>query len=133
MEHRIDITRVTHGAYGVDYQGERIGQWRVPSCDAARWLIAHGKAERLDTLIMARDGVPAMRGGVGWLADRTVTENDKVSPRWSKWRPFVALPSDRPATVCGGVADALLGEILTGHALRRLGRLTASAAQPSPL
>jgi hypothetical protein len=28
MEHCIEITRVTHSAYAVDYQGERIGQGR---------------------------------------------------------------------------------------------------------
>jgi hypothetical protein len=111
MKHFIEINRVTHSVYAVDYQGERIGQWRDPSCDAARWLLANGKAERSDTLIMTRGGKPAMRGGVGWLADRTVTENDKVSPRWAKWRPFGGLPSDRPATVCGSAADGHLGEI----------------------
>jgi hypothetical protein len=29
MEHYIEITRVSHSASVVDYQGERIGQWRV--------------------------------------------------------------------------------------------------------
>jgi hypothetical protein len=104
MQHRINITRVTHSAHAVDYEGKRIGQWRVPSCEAARWLLAHGKAERADTLIMEHDGVPALRGGIGWLADRTVTENDKIGPRWGKWRPFAGLPSDRPAPVCGSPA-----------------------------
>ena len=95
MQHRIDITRVTRSAHAVTYEGERIGQWRVPSCEVARWLIAH-KAQRSDTLIMTHDGAPAMRGGIGWLAERTVTENDKIGPRWSKWRPFGGLPSEAP-------------------------------------
>jgi hypothetical protein len=84
-----------------------------PSCDAARWLLANGKAARSDVLVICHAGRPAMRGNVGWLADRSVTENDKVSPRWAKWRPFQIKPSDRPATVCGSAADALLDEILT--------------------
>ena len=53
-----------------------------------------------------------MRGNVGWLADRTVSENDRTSPRWAKWRPFEMKPTDRAATVCGSAADALLDEIL---------------------
>jgi hypothetical protein len=36
--------------YAADYQGERIGEWRVPECDAARWLLANGKAARSDVL-----------------------------------------------------------------------------------
>jgi hypothetical protein len=112
VEHRIEITRVTHSAYAVTYQGERIGQWLLPTCDGARWLLVNGKAERSDTLIMCREGRPAMRGGVGWFADRTVTENEKVSPRWSKWRPFVALPANRPATVCGSAAGGRFEELV---------------------
>jgi hypothetical protein len=111
MIHSIEITRASHSAYAADYRGERIGQWRVPECDAARWLLANGKADRSDILVTTRSGRPAMRGGVGWLADRTVAENDKVSPRWAKWRPFEVKLSDRPATLFGGVADGPLGEM----------------------
>jgi hypothetical protein len=110
MQHRIDITRVTHSAHGVTYQGEHIGQWRVPSCEAARWLLAHGKAQRSDLLIMTLDGAPAMRGGIGWLADRTVTENDKIGPRWSKWRPFAGLPSEGAPWCAVSVAGGQVAE-----------------------
>jgi hypothetical protein len=112
MQHFVEITRVRPGAYAADYQGERIGEWRVPECDAARWLLANGKAARSDVLVTTRAGRPAMRGAVGWLADRAVSENEKTSPRWAKWRPFEMKPADRPATVCGSAADARFGEIL---------------------
>jgi hypothetical protein len=119
MEHRIEITWarrwngaawVGHGLYFADYQGQRIGEWRVPQCDGARWLLANG-ADRSDILVTTRSGRPAMRGGVGWFADRTIVENEKVSPRWAKWRPFEIRASDRPATVCGASAGGHLGEM----------------------
>jgi hypothetical protein len=116
LQHRINITRVTHSAHAVDYEGERIGQWRVPSCEAARWLLAHGKAERADTLLMAHDGAPALRGGIGWLADRTVAENDKIGPRWSKWQPFAGLPSEGAPRCAVSVAGGQVGKKWSGYA-----------------
>jgi hypothetical protein len=104
MEHRIEIAAVKH-KYAASYQGERIGEFRVPECDAARWLLANGHAARDDTLTICRNGSPAMIGGVGWLADHTVEENEKVSPRWRKFRPFGLKPADGPATVCGSAQE----------------------------
>jgi hypothetical protein len=104
MDHRIEIAAVKH-KYAVTYRGERIGEFRVPECDAARWLLANGKAARADTLTVCRNGQEAMTGGVGWLADHTVEENEKVSPRWRKFRPFGVKPSDGPTTVCGSAPD----------------------------
>ena len=113
--HRIEISSARrrsgsggwtgHGSSYAEYQGERIGEFRVPECDAARWLLANGKAVETDTLVTTRNGRPAMTGAVGWLADHTVTENEKVSPRFAKWRPFSMAASDRPATVCGSAQD----------------------------
>ena len=34
-----------------------------------------------------------MSGNVGWLADHTVEENDKTSPRWIKFRAFDLKPA----------------------------------------
>jgi hypothetical protein len=104
LEHRIEITAVKH-KYAAAYQGERIGEFRVPECDAARWLLANGRATRDDRLIVCRNGRPAMRGSIGWLAARTVIENEKESPRWAKYRPFSMAPSDRPATPCGSAQE----------------------------
>lgn len=61
---------------------------REPLCDLARKLIAEGKADRSDRLVMLRDGKPALNGNVGWFADRTIRENAKEGPRYAKWRPF---------------------------------------------
>src|SRR5271170_1543365 len=104
MEHRIEIVAVKH-KYAAAYLGERMGEFRVPECDAARWLLANGKATRDDVLVSCRDGRPALTGTVGWLADHTVAENDRSSPRWTKWRPFAMAPADGPATLCGSAQE----------------------------
>ena len=39
MDHRIEIT-LSARKYRTTYQGERIGEFRVLECDAARWLKA---------------------------------------------------------------------------------------------
>jgi hypothetical protein len=84
----------TEQQYRVWFDGKEIGVWRVPSCSAARWLLANGKAERSDTLRTRRliegEEVPCMKGAVGWFADRTVDEGDSRdgTPRWVKWRPM---------------------------------------------
>jgi hypothetical protein len=97
MEHRIEIAAT--------YRGERIGEFRGPECDAARWLLVNGLASRDDTLVSCRNGRPALTGSVGRLADSTVEENEKVSPRWRKFRPFGLKPSDGAQTVCGTVTE----------------------------
>jgi hypothetical protein len=104
MEHRIEITPAKH-KYAAAYQGEKIGEFRVPECDSARWLVAQGHAQPGDTMVTTRNGVPAMRGSVAWLAGQTVEENEKVSPRWVKWRPFAIRPSERPETVDGSAQE----------------------------
>ena len=104
MDHRIDITPAKL-RYAAVYQGEKIGEFRVPECDAARWLLAEGKAAPDDRLTTYRDGRPALSGSVGWLAAHTVEENEKVSPRWRKFRPFGLKATDGPETVCGDAQD----------------------------
>jgi hypothetical protein len=99
--------------YFATYRGELLGEFRVPECEAVRWLLANGHAAPNDTLIMCRDGRPALTGSVGWLADRTVEENDEVSARWRKFRPFLLKPSDGPETVCGESGHGLLGAAAT--------------------
>jgi len=81
----------------VIYEGEAIGRFRVPICAAARWLIKNRGAERRDILATVRDRAVAgddsgecsepylaMVGSLGWFADRTVKETDKVGPAF--WR-----------------------------------------------
>lgn len=79
--------------YRVFYEGQEIGSWACPECDAARWLIAQGFAQRSDRLVSFRryedrPDEPSMTGGVGWFADRTVIEDDKGPIRWGKYTPF---------------------------------------------
>ena len=69
MEHRIEISE-------------------GPPCELARRLIAEGRADRNDRLVMLRDGKPALRGGVGWFADRTISEGAKWGPLYVRWKPF---------------------------------------------
>ena len=57
-------------------------------CSLARKLIAAGKADRIDRLVMLRDGKPVLSGVVGWFADRRLQENAKVGPRYARWTPF---------------------------------------------
>ena len=56
------------------------------------------------------EGVPVLSGSVGWFADRTVEENEKVSPRWVKHRPMSAqlASTDAAGTLVGVNGDALL-------------------------
>jgi hypothetical protein len=72
--------------YRVWFEGEDIGSWRVPECDAARWLLEHSKAQRDDTLRTFRGQTPSLIGKVGWFADRTVSESE--TPRFIKWSPM---------------------------------------------
>lgn len=79
--------------YRVFYEGQEIGSWACPECDAARWLVARGFAQRSDRLLTFRryEDAPdrrSMTGGVGWFADRTVIEDDNGPIRWGKFRPF---------------------------------------------
>lgn len=59
-------------------------------CSLARRLIAEGKADRSDRLVM-------LRSGVGWYADRTIVENAKVGPRYGRWKPFPDARRHSPA------------------------------------
>jgi hypothetical protein len=113
MEYQIEITParrwngsswVGHGSYYASHEGQRIGEWRVPECDAARWLKANRGAADSDILITTRAGKPSMRGPIGWLAARTVEENKKVSPRWAKHRPWTASRGSAVASQAAEVA-----------------------------
>ena len=65
--------------------------------DLARKLLAEGKAERFDRLVMLRGGRPVLSGSVGWYAKRAIQENARVGPRYVKWRPFPAMRVLPPA------------------------------------
>jgi hypothetical protein len=121
MEHRIEITPAKL-KYAAAYQGEKIGEFRVPETDSARWLIANGHAAPEDRLTTYRNGRPALTGSVAWLAGKTVEENDEISTRWRKFRPFVLKAKDGPATVCGDAQDG------RDEILEAVGPLTSEAA-----
>jgi hypothetical protein len=124
--HRIDILSarrmsgskwIAQGRYFASYLGARIGEFRVPESDFARWLLGHGHAAPDDKLVMCWNGRPALTGSVGWLADHTVEENVKVGARWAKFQPFDLKPSDALSPVCGDAQDgrdAILGYPPTG-------------------
>ena len=74
--------------YRVLYEGQELGVWSDPEHSAARELIARGLASRDDTLLTHRDGIPSMRGGMGWYAGTYASEGERASPFIGKWRPF---------------------------------------------
>ena len=74
-EHRVEAA-LAGRKYAATYQGAQIGEWRSPETEAARWLRNHGAADT-DILVTTRNGQPAMRGSIGWLALRTVEENER--------------------------------------------------------
>jgi hypothetical protein len=84
----------TEQQYRVFFEGEEIGSWRIPEHEAARWLLAQGKAQRSDTLRTRRRvndaETPSMKGSVGWFADHTIRESDSQggTPRLAKWKPM---------------------------------------------
>ena len=122
---------VGHGTYYASYEGQRdpqgkpsrIGEWRVPECDAARWLRDNRGAHDSDILIThrpaedgsTRGGLPCLRGSIGWFAERTVEENEKVSPRWAKHRPWSAPGGKSSPEGCGGSAvPSVAAEVAAG-------------------
>jgi hypothetical protein len=117
--HRIDITPARQGRYFASYLGERIAKFRVPESESARWLIASGYAAPDDKLVMCWNGRRALTDSVGWLADRTVQENEKVGPRWAKFQPFDLRPSDGPETVSRDAQDGQVGTADRGMAQTR--------------
>ena len=90
--------------YRVLFEDGEIGVWRYPEHAAARWLLANGKAERTDTLRTIHDGMPAMRGGVGWFADRTVAEGEET-PRWIKHVPMSEASKAAARLLTGTASD----------------------------
>ena len=91
MEIRIELKATGRGRTAAYLAGEHLGTWSEPMCAAARLILKRGAASPSDTLIGCRDGRPAISGGVGWFAARTVIENAKTGPKFARWRP---LPSE---------------------------------------
>ena len=79
---------VGHGSYFVSYLGEPMGEMRIPTCEGARWLLANGHATEGDTIVMCREGRPALSGNIGVLSKLTVIENETTSPTWVKHQPM---------------------------------------------
>jgi hypothetical protein len=98
MEHKIYLTLARYkdkaglsrliNHYHAEYDGKRILTSDVASFDAARYLLNNNLAKEDDTLITYADGKPLMTGSIKWFAEHTVQENEKVGPRFAKWRPF---------------------------------------------
>jgi hypothetical protein len=104
----------TEARYRVVFQDAEIGVWRDPECSAARYLVDHGLATRLDVLRVYRGSILCLTGGIAWFADRRVDEGE---PRFGKWRPhpFAVLrgagqkpaSDDAPATFLPETAGGL--------------------------
>jgi hypothetical protein len=112
------------GMVGLDrsfvfYAGVSLGEMRTPCCSTARWLLERSLASRDDLIAMVRDRDASdqispvcdhpylcMAGSVGWFADHTVIENEKVGPVWGRWKPFPARGVDGK-TAAGAVAGTL--------------------------
>jgi len=81
----------TETRYRVTLGARVLGIWRDPECSAARKLLELGLAKREDTLRTWRGDQPCMHGGIGWLADRRVSESDRKgqtgTPRFVRWVP----------------------------------------------
>ena len=125
INHCIEITPSAR-KYATTYHGEHIGDFKSPETEAARWLKANRGAANSDRLVICRNGRPALSGSVGWFADSTVEENEKVSPRWRKFRPFGLKPADDAQTVCGSAQepqDSILGARLPPEAIASAGAL----------
>ena len=88
MEIRVQIERAPSNRYRISFGGKEIGVWRDPESSAARYLLDNGLASRDDTLQTYHGDDKRLRGGIGWLADRTVREDAKTSPTFVKWKPF---------------------------------------------
>src|SRR5271165_7337156 len=70
MEHRIKIVSahrlrpgnadvwIGQGCYFASYRGERIGEFRSPETESARWLIDNAHAAPDDAAVVCRDGWP---------------------------------------------------------------------------
>ena len=74
--------------YDVELDGQVIvARSRVPSSDAARWCAGQGKDGVLEVWRYGGSG-PSMKGEISRLAQRTVTEGERQSPTFVKWRPI---------------------------------------------
>jgi hypothetical protein len=86
--HHVQIAKCSSTKWTVTYGGRELGQWRDPEHCAARAMLDAGLAQRGDWLKTFHGSAPAMRGNVGSLADRAVSEPDRGRIRIVKWRPF---------------------------------------------
>jgi hypothetical protein len=91
MTIRVDMVSVwTKGGYRYDvFLGEEkiVERSRVPSCDACRVLAGRGLDGKVEVWRRG-SSYPAMIADIERTGNMTVSENEKVSPRFSKWKPF---------------------------------------------
>jgi hypothetical protein len=90
---------------------------RQPFLDGARALLAQG-IDPETVLVMARRGTgsESLRARVGDAAKLAVREDDRVGPRFVKWKPYPQSPADEknawataPRTRLGGLAGGPAG------------------------
>jgi hypothetical protein len=89
--------RRVHGQFEARLDGKLICISRQPLLDSARVLTAEG-VDPATTIRMRHDGAThdAMRATVGPAAKLTVEENERVGPRFARWKPFPRSAAARP-------------------------------------
>ena len=92
MTHRVDITRIRIGQsgprYRVDYAGRvLVDSSRTPALDACRALLARGVTGLLETY-QGGSAFASMRIDIERGAKLTVSEGQKIAPRFTRWAPF---------------------------------------------
>jgi hypothetical protein len=114
-----------YGQFEARLDGKLICISRQPLLDGARVLDTEGIHPA--TPIATRHegtGYDALRSTVGVAAKLTVEENERVGPRFGRWRPFPRSAVGAPMNFSGeGLSD-------TGQTAERLHE--AAAVQPSP-
>lgn len=90
----LEVTLAKLGASGQRYDVWHDGELLVAGTragifDAARALVELG-ADLEDVILIRRQGSPTwdMRGRVGWLIGRTVSEGDSQGPHIINWSPY---------------------------------------------
>jgi hypothetical protein len=77
-----------HNHYTAEYNGKIIVTSDVAEHAAARYLMNNDLAKEDDMLVTYVEGKRSLTGSIKWFAEHTVQENEKISARTVKWRPF---------------------------------------------
>jgi hypothetical protein len=110
-----ETAKRVHGQFEARLDGRLLCISRQPLLDSARVLTAEG-VDPATTIRMRHGGAThdAMRATVGVAAKLTVEENERVGPRFARWKPFPRSAAGAPMRFSGSpVSD-------TGHPAGRL-------------